>query len=58
MVQSVFGGGEDVAVPDDAVLHGHLKNSECLKNMDGLYLLSIYLSVEKRTELAELITYP
>ena len=56
VLQSVVGGGEDVAVPDDSVLHGRLKNSECLKNMDGL--LS-HLSVEQQTELAELIaSYP
>lgn len=27
---------EDVSGPDEAVLHGHLKNSECLQNHDGL----------------------
>ena len=45
-----------MAVPDDSVLRGRLHNSDCLKNMDGL---SSHLSVEKRTELVELVaSYP
>ena len=35
VLQSGFGGGGDVAVPDDSVLRGRLNNSDCLKNMDG-----------------------
>lgn len=54
--QSAFSGGGNVAVPDDSVLCGRLKNSESLQNLDAL--LS-HLSVKKRTELTKLIqSYP
>ena len=56
VVQSAFSGGEDVAVPDDALLRGRLKNSETLKNLD---VVLAHLTVEQRTELAKLIkSYP
>ena len=52
VVQSAFCGGEDVVAPDDSLLRGCLKNSESLQNLD---VLSTHLTVEKCTELAELI---
>lgn len=49
-------GGEDVSGPDEAVLYGRLKNSESLRDLDGL--LS-HLEVVKRNQLADLIrSYP
>ena len=41
--------------PDDSLLRGCLKNSESLRNLD---VLLAHLTVEKRTELAELMSYP
>lgn len=45
-------GGDDVLGPDEAILYGRLKNSESLRNLDGL--LS-HLDVSKRQQLVTLI---
>lgn len=54
--QSALHGGEEVAMPDEAVLCGRLKNSETLENLNSL--LS-HLPNEKAVQLSKLIRdYP